>query len=757
MRFALSLLILVLIISAIPTWACRIVPIPPPVIIIRPDIEPIRLQNIDVVKHNVEVNIKDGVSETTLETVFYNPNHQQLEGTYLFPLPTNASVSKFSMWIDGKEMQAELLDATKARDLYISIVQRMIDPGLLEFVGRETFSLRIFPIPARGEKKIKLSYQEILPVNDNLMTYTYPLTTVGNGRQDTLGEFTMKVNISSQISLKSVFSPSHNIKVQKEDNKATVSYEATRIQPDKDFTLYISRSEQNIDISMIAYRKDSNDGYFLMMIAPKVGQDVTDQYSKDVVFVFDTSGSMITKNKIGQAKDALKYCLNNLKTGDRFNIITFATRVKKYNNQQNLIDVTKQSIQDAMTFVDEKIYASGGTNIDDALNQALKLAPKDTKRPFMIFFLTDGEPTIGVTDPTEIIANIKKENIGNLRLFSFGVGAQLNTKLLDKLSEQYRGDREYVAPDENIEIKVSSLFDKVSSPVLCDIQIDWPKTDKIKATEIYPKNIPDLFKGAQITLVGRYSGKGDQAIKVTGLVGERQQEFVYEITFPETDTNNNQIPRLWAVRKVGFLLEQIRLEGEQSGLKSEVVKLAEEFGIVTPYTSYLVVEDDIRITRPTSGVPRPMIQEREESAFQSNARRSFAPPAPAGAPMPEEARRKFDATKSAMSESVGERSVQASQDLKALSQAQTVDDQDEGKGQDNKSWMRKIDEKTFYLKNNVWQDSAYQAKTMTPIRIKYMSKEYFDLIQKKPGIGKFLALGKAVIIVFEGKAYEIYE
>jgi len=569
------------------------------------------------------------------------------------------------------------------------------------------------------------------------------------------------VNISSQIPIKSVFSPSHTVKVQKEENKATATYEATRIQPDKDFTLYISRSEQKIDISLIPYRKDASDGYFLMMIAPQVNLPETEKYSKDVVFVFDTSGSMITKNKIGQAKDALKYCLNNLKEGDRFNIITFATRVKRYNNNQDLIEVNKEAIQTAMTFVDDKIFASGGTNIDEALTQALKLAPKDSKRPFMIFFLTDGEPTIGATDINEIIGNVKKANVSNLRLFSFGVGAQLNTKLLDSLSEQYRGDRAYVSPDENIEIKVSSLFDKVASPVLCDIQIEWPKAGKVQTSEVYPKNIPDLFKGGQITLVGRYNGKGDQAIKVLGLVGEKQQEFVYEVNFPETDTSNNQIPRLWAVRKVGFLLEQIRLEGENKDMRQEVVKLAEEFGIVTPYTSYLVVEDDARLT---GNVPRPtttMMNEREDSAWRQNMRRSFAPQAPStatpGMPAPAPADGRFQEAKAGMSDAAGEQAVEASKALRAMSKAENVEEERNEGTKEQQNWMRKIDEKTFYLKNGVWYDSTFDAKKYTAKRIQYLSNEYFELLQKQPAIGKFLALGKAVVIVFEGTAYEIYE
>ena len=244
--------------------ACRIVPVIPvrPIVITsprRPSVQPITVK-----KHHFAVTIKDGVATTVLETVFYNPNSRILEGTYLFPLPKGASISQFSMWIDGKEMRGELLDSKKARDLYISIVRRMIDPGLLEFVGRETFKMRIFPIPARGNKRVKLSYQQLLPVDGSLMRYVYPLTTVGNGREDTLGEFSFQIDISSKIPIKSVFSPSHQIKVDKQSHQATITFSQRNIHPDKDFTLYLTRSDKKIDLSFVPFRKKKPEGLFLV-------------------------------------------------------------------------------------------------------------------------------------------------------------------------------------------------------------------------------------------------------------------------------------------------------------------------------------------------------------------------------------------------------------------------------------------------------------------------------------------------------------
>ena len=735
--------------------ACRIVPVPPvrPIVIVpprRPTIPPRpRLQPITVSKHHFAVTIKDGVATTVLETVFHNPNPRILEGTYLFPLPKGASVSQFSMWIDGKEMRGELLDSKKARDLYISIVRRMIDPGLLEFVGRETFKMRIFPIPARGDKRIKLSYQQILPVDGNLMRYVYPLTTVGNGREDTLGELSFQVNISSKIPIKSVFSPSHKVKIAKENHQASITFSQRQVHPDKDFTLYLSRSDKKIDLSFIPFRKKTSKGYFLLMLTPKVKVTRQEQNFKDVVFVFDTSGSMVGE-KIQQARAALKYCLNSLHPRDRFNIIPFSTEARPYKDQ--LLPAGKDNIKLALEFIEEEIYARGGTNIEEALTYALEMAPKNGNRPYMVVFLTDGKPTIGASDPEAIIKTVKKNSLANLRLFTFGVGDQLNTKLLDRLAEENNGTREYVAAKEDIEIKISSFFDKISSPVLSEIKVKFPSADGIRITEVYPRAFPDLFKGAQLTMLGRYSGNGDQALKVSGILAGKPAEFVYEVSFPEAAQDNNQIPRLWAIRKIGYMLDQIRLNGESSELKKEVVRLAKKFGIVTPYTSYLVLEDDARITRPTTVVrPRPQVWRRQ----------SFSP----------QARRSMERAKSGIQEDSGENSVGASRAAKKMKHAQVADEayapapsapagsSTPSEKKDSgivpqKKLIKKIDEKTFYWVDNVWYDSEYQ--NQQKIRIRYLSESYFELLEQKPAIGKFLAIGSRLIVVYENKAYEVF-
>lgn len=711
---------------------------------------PVVLKAIQVKSHKVNTEIKNGIATTSIESVFYNPNNRVLEGTYLFALPQGASISGFSLWIEGKEMPAELLNAQKAEKIYLDIVRRMVDPALLEFVGRETFKMRIFPLPAMGSRQIKLTYQQVLQTENGLMRYEYPLTSVSNGYDDVIGELSWNIKVSSDIALKSVFSPTHNVKVVKENNSATVSFQGNNVPTNRDFVLYISNSNKKVDLSLVPFSKGSGDGYFMMMLSPQVKVDKEDINPKDVVFVLDTSGSMIG-DKMEQAKNALKYSLQQLNSKDNFNIIPFSTEANPY--QDKLINASKENIDKALEYVEEDIYARGGTNIYEALSYALKMSSGDKNRPYMVIFMTDGKPTIGVIDTEQIIKQDSQAKIENLRLFTFGIGERLNTKLLDRLSEENKGAREYVGPKEDIEVKISNFVDKISFPVLSNIEIEFPKTEDVRITEIYPKQIPDLFKGTQITLLGRYKGNGDQAIRLKGFIGGKNQEFVYEVNFPEKNEDNTDLPRLWSIRKVGYLLDQIRLHGENKELKEEVVRLAKKYGIITPYTSYLVVEDETptTVTRPE---PPRLFDRREETAGRTFSEKTSAP-----------------GVEDLVAES-GERAVEASKKIQKMRDSRTAYEADDEAfaGKENKnenqrkdyrqrSQVRKISYKTFYLNGKVWYDSESlekKAQKLKKVRIKYLSTEYLKLLRKNPKMGKFLALGSQLQLVWEGTLYEIY-
>lgn len=554
------------------------------------------LPPLHMVKHHVRATITDQVAVTTVEQTFRNHTNRPLEATYLFPVPRGASVNKFSMWIDGKETAGELLEAKQAEKIYTDIVRRTLDPGLLEYMESNLLRMRVFPVPPRGDQRVKVSFTSVLPQEGGVNEYTYPLKTDGRMSR-TLEEVSFKASITSQQPLQTVYSPTHAITVRRDgERKADIEFDRHQGLLDRDFQLFFATSTKDVGLTPLLYRPvSSEDGYVMMMLNPQVEAAKAARIPRDLVLVLDTSGSM-SEQKMDQAKRALKFCLNNLDEKDRFAIVTFSTTVNHF--RDNLSGGRGELLDRAKKWVDD-LRAGGGTAIQPALEAALQYRSKDSGRSFNIVFFTDGVPTVDETNPDKIVNRITALNKENARIFTFGVGDDVNASMLDRLAEATRAVSTYVRPAEDIEIKVSGLHGKISYPVMTDVRIT---ATNVTLSEIYPPKLPDLFKGQQLIIIGRYSGQGGAAIKITGQVGGVEKEIVYELTFPSrTEDGKSFVEDLWARRKVGYLLDQIRANGESRELVAEVVKLAKKYGIATPYTSYLVVPDGpMPMSRPAS-------------------------------------------------------------------------------------------------------------------------------------------------------------
>jgi Ca-activated chloride channel family protein len=657
--------------------------------------------------HRVNVTIDNQVAVTSIDQVFKNKYDTDLEGTYIFPLPEEAAISDFAMYINGARVSGEILDREKARQVYEDIVRRMKDPGLLEYVGRNMFRARVYPIPKHGETRIELRYEQTLEYDSGMCRYVYPLDTE-RFSPGLLEEVTISVKVRSSVPIKNIYSPSHRVDIIKDKFRADLSYEEKDVRPDKDFVLYYTVSEKDLGLNLLCYKNPPDDGYFLLLVSP--GQLEKTAIDKDVIFILDTSGSM-RGEKLEQAKQALLFCVNSLGDGDRFNIVGFATDVNPF--KISLTAVNNKTMAGAADFI-AGMDARGGTNINDALISSLNMF-SGSERPEMIVFLTDGEPTVGVTDMKDILKNLAKSNKAKARLFVFGVGYDVNSHLLDNISREHRGVPSYVVPGENIEVKVSSFYSKISEPVLSDTGINF---GKIKATETYPGTIPDIFKGSQLMLFGRYRNEGAAAITLTGYVDGRERKFVYEGRFPGKDLENDFIPRVWASRKIGFLQSEIRLNGEKRELVEEIVRLSKEFGIMTPYTSFLILEED--------------------AAYEEWGIREEAAPL-----MKREGKKYKDAMKSAS----GSEAVSSALDIMSLEESETDD-------RSSTDTVKYAGEKTFYLRDGIWVDSKYK-KGIKVEKIKYLSKKYFNILKDKPGLGKYFATAKNIMVVYDSRCYRV--
>src|SRR5262245_43498960 len=546
-----------------------------------------KLPPLAMLNHQVTIDIEDQVAVTKIEQTFRNHTNRELEATYVFPVPKGASVRKFSMWVNGKEEVGELVEAAKARQIYTDIVQRTKDPGLLEYMGNDLLRVRVFPVPPNGDQKIMITYTSVAQSDHGLVEYVYPLKTDGKATS-TLEKFSINVNLKSQHPLTNIYSPTHAITINRpSDKQAVVGFEKEQALLDKDFQLFYTAGTKDVGLTALTHRPSpGHDGYFMMLVSPRAELSKEQQVPRDMVLVLDTSGSMRGK-RMTQARGALKYCLANLGKEDRFACINFATTVNRYTDQ--LLPANDSEVAKAKKWVDG-LEATGGTAINDALETALNYRTGDEGRTFTIVFFTDGRPTIGETNTDKILANILKKNSATTRIFTFGVGDDVNASMLDKLAEASRAISTYVRESEDIEARVSSLFSKISNPVLANLKLTV--SPGVSLNEVYPPQLPDLFHGTQLVVIGRYTGHGHAAIKISGNVGKETREFVYELNFADkTSEDKNFVEDLWARRKVGYLLDQIRLNGEKKELVDEVVTLAKRYGITTPYTSFLIVPD----------------------------------------------------------------------------------------------------------------------------------------------------------------------
>jgi len=670
--------------------------------------------------HHVEVTIKDQVTTTKVDQVFLNENNMDLEGIYIFPFPVEASISNFVMYVDGKPVKGEILEKSKARQIYDDIVRQMRDPALLEYIDRGAFRVSIYPIQARGEKRIQLEYSEVLKYDSGLCKYVYPLNTEKFSAKP-IPSVTVSVDIKSGKPIKSIYSPSHEVDIRRQsDNAVKLSYEVSNVKPDKDFVMYYTVSDKEFGLNLLSYKESDEDGFFMLLIAPKYETTSEDVIEKDVIFVLDKSGSM-QGEKIDQAKNALKFCVKSLKDKDRFGIIVFSTDVDELDN--SLLTATKANIDKAERFID-KLEATGGTDINDALLLAIKKKP-DPNRPKIIVFLTDGLPTIGVKDVDAILKNAEKSKSKSLRLFAFGVGYDVNTHFLDKLAEDNGGTSQYVKPSEDIEVSVSSLYNKISEPMLSNLKL---ATGSIKTREVYPKSLPDIFKGTQLVVLGRYENSGTADIKLDGDIRSKKYTTTNKADFPAKNTENDFIPRLWAQRKVGYLLDEMRTQGDNNEIKDEIIHLSKKYGIITPYTSFLV------------------LPEEELNRLPAGDRRAMA-------------RQSLDSGSVGLKKEKGADAVAASKMMSEMKQAPapTVSNKPQWLEDSGiKAEIKYVGTKTFILKKDIWTDTEYEPE-MKVTEIKYGSDKYFDLLSKEPELGKFFALGKNVIICYKGNCYKIKE
>jgi len=558
-------------------------------------------------KVEATATIRNQVATTHVTVTLSNPSRRPREAQVLLPVPTGATVRGFVMEGFSEKGVARILSREEARRIYRQIVSQTRDPGLLEFAGHNLMRSSVFPVPAGGSQAVTLMYEQVLASDLDRVDYVLPRS---EALETTDIPWSISVEIESDRAISTVYSPSHEIVTERGGaGKARVTVPASSAKLPGAFRLsYLLESSEGVSATLLAYPDPElgDGGYFLLLAGlPTAPPEGAKAVQREVILVLDRSGSM-RGEKIEQAVEAARQVIEGLEEGEAFNIIDYSDSVELFADAP--VVKNEASIERARKYLGE-IRASGGTNIHDALVEAVRQPVTEGRLP-MVLFLTDGLPTVGQRSEVAIREAVKSANREERRIFSFGVGYDVNAPLLSAIAKASRGATTYVAPEEDVEVKVGQVFRRLSGPVLAAPElatIDGGGAVRIR--EVMPRELSDLFEGDQLVVLGQYRGDRpkDLRLELTGeyFGDERSFEFSFDLT--RATTRNAFVPRLWATRKIGALIDEIR-QAKANGhvpedaamsderlqeLVDEIVRLSIRWGVLTEYTAFLATPEDV--------------------------------------------------------------------------------------------------------------------------------------------------------------------
>lgn len=667
---------------------------------------------IEITEIGVLIDILEGTATTTIEIRLRNTSGRRQEAELIVPVPDGAVVRGFAYDGPGGEITAEVLSKDEARKIYERLVAKMRDPALVEFIGYNLIRSSVFPIEAHGKQKIRLTYEHLLDVDGNRVDYILPRTE----SLEYAVPWKITVNIKTKRPISTVYSPSHKLEEKRtSDREFIVKIATDAMKEPGPFRLSYLLADNGVTASMFAYPDDKvGGGYFLLLAGlpakPLRAEDVP-AIKRELTLVIDRSGSM-RNEKIEQVKEAALQIIAGLKDGEAFNVVIYNDRIEWFSKQPVL---KTGRTQDAARKYIKGITATGGTNIHDALLEALEQKPMKGMLP-IVLFLTDGLPTAGQTSEVAIRNVVIKSNPYNRRVFTFGVGVNVNAPLLEKIAAESRAAAEFVLPNEDVEVKIGKVFKQLTGPILADVEVEVVEVAGRPAIgrtrDIIPDKLPDLFDGDQLVLLGQYVGKKPVTFKVSGNYLGRKRTFKFTFEFDKADVRNGFVPRLWASRKIAQLIDIVRQMGADSAvskddpkvkeLVDEIVRLSTEFGILTEYTAFLAREG-------TDLADRDAVLHESAHVLESRAMRCRA----------------------------GLGAVNQSLNMIGQKQQKTLNIRnyffDADMNRVSISTVQQINDRAYYRRGNRWVDSrlvSNEAQVKPTKVIEFGSKEFIELAEK---------------------------
>ncbi|MFP4580587.1 MAG: VIT and vWA domain-containing protein [Candidatus Sumerlaeia bacterium] len=546
---------------------------------------------LEIEEHAVEVTINNNIAVTEVNQVFLNTENRQVEALYTFPVPKGASVSNFSMWINGKEMVGEVLEKERAREIYESYKQTREDPGLLEQTDYKTFEMRIFPINPGAKQRVQITYYQELDSDYDWATYVYPLSssTRKDIDQRARGKFAINFQVRSEVDITRIESPSHPDDFVFSNGPAgfaEASLETPGGNLDRDVVLAYRLVRPSTGLDLVTSKQKGEDGFFCMILT--AGEELAaKQTGMDYVFVMDVSGSMAGDGKLVTSQNVAQAFVNAIGREDRFELISFNNAPRSLFGE--MAEVTDETRARSAAFLRSQ-EAKGGTMLRLAMPLAYRYADPD--RPLNVIILSDGMTE--QRSRSELFREIA-DRPTNTRVFCIGVGNDVNAPLLSSLAKDAGGLAAFVSRQDNFTRQAEAFKRKLMHPVATDLTLS---IEGVRVHDVEPRSLPNLFHGVPVRVYGQYEGSGPARVKLQATINGRPISIDGEMRFPAQADDNPEIERMWAWRKLRRLQKEVEngMPYEEENI-AEIVRLGEGFSIASEYTSFLVLENDAEYKR----------------------------------------------------------------------------------------------------------------------------------------------------------------
>ena len=689
---------------------------------------PVRMTapHIERTTSTVHVDLVNGVARYEVVETFVNRGGRVGEADYLYPMPKGAAFQDLKLSINGELVSGETMNAQQARQIYEQIVAKQKDPALVEWMGYGLLRTRIFPIQPGEEKKVVVRFSQVAEREGDAVRIDYFRGTLPNPRgseqaQQLGGRMRVTISYPVDAPYGRPYSPTHDVTARREGERQVVEVDGGS----RELTVLLPvRSPREPAIALLP-QADGGDGRFALitLTPPALARDRT---SRDVTFVVDISGSM-SGRKLEQAKAAGRQLLQTLGPQDRFRIIAFASDVRTF--RDGWAPATEAELVAARDYING-LDVGGGTNIMGALREAMPRDAGGSGRLAIVLFMTDGAPSVG-EQRAEVIADSARAWRGDRRLFTFGLGSDVNISLLEQLALSGRGTAQFARPDENVERMVGLTASRLMAPVVTDLRVH---AEGVRFVRTMPAGAQDLFAGQDLVLLTQYEGTGRGRLVFEGRTASGPVTWTQDVTFPDRETANPFVPRLWATQRIGWLAAEKR-RTNTTELDAEIRTLGERFGIPTEFTSYLVVEPGMVANNVR---PQPMgdIQQLRErrDALKSGVAGGSAAGAPAAA-------------------EVGFAMAKTASAQRAMRSLASMDKEEKSAANET----RAIGGRTFIKLGDTWTDvrmADAKGKGVT-IKVKAYSAAYFALMRELPQFKQAFALGDHLVITGKSVVLEI--